>query len=266
MQLIQLLSDGSPWGAAAPDRLLYLDSDFTHPKTFVTPALSALGQFKKQKMDAKSQVDLGLKAAKTSAAKDAAAAGKKGGAAAGGKKGGKPAASPEQMVLEIVNSVLFAKLVTSFTALVEAAAAANHWIVVDRVHALSPAAELLLECALEQSPTTPTVLVLDSYKRLRHFGGFADEVEAAAPRTDADEASDGAARCLRDLRLVREAAVALPNEEEPSSAPVPTLPVPLTLPKFYNCERFVDPFATHCLAPPACAPEPAHETVEKKKR
>ena len=39
----------------------------------------------------------------------------------------------------------------------------------DRVRSPSPAAELLLECALAQTASRPTILVLDSLKRLKKF-------------------------------------------------------------------------------------------------
>ena len=59
----------------------------------------------------------------------------------------------------------------------DAAEIAKNWIVIDRVNAKSPAAELLIEAAMAQTTARPTVLVVDSYTRLKNF--TCDEVCSA---------------------------------------------------------------------------------------
>lgn len=76
-----------------------------------------------------------------------------------------------QFALEVINDVIFLKLVTIFSAVLDAAAIANNWIVIDRTSAKSPAAEVLIEAALKQTTSRPTILVVDSYDRLRNFKG-----------------------------------------------------------------------------------------------
>ena len=46
-------------------------------------------------------------------------------------------------------------------------------MVIDRVNAKSPAAELLIEAAMTQTTSRPVTLVIDSYSRLRNFHGEA---------------------------------------------------------------------------------------------
>ena len=48
------------------------------------------------------------------------------------------------------NDVLFHKLKTIFASVLDAAAVAENWIVIDRTNAKSPAAELLIEAAMGQ--------------------------------------------------------------------------------------------------------------------
>ena len=62
--------------------------------------------------------------------------------------------------LSVVNDVIFTKLVTIFAAVLDAAAInakAPNWIVLNRIIAKSPAAELLLEAAMGQTSSRPVV-------------------------------------------------------------------------------------------------------------
>ena len=53
--------------------------------------------------------------------------------------------------------------------MLDAAEIAKNWIVVDRTSAKSPAAELLIEAAMAQTTARPTVVVVDSIRRLKSF-------------------------------------------------------------------------------------------------
>ena len=75
----------------------------------------------------------------------------------------------EEYALDVVRNVLFLKLTTVFANVLEAASIAKNWIVVDRVNAKSPAAELLIEASMSQTTARPTILVVDAISRLKKF-------------------------------------------------------------------------------------------------
>ena len=61
-QLSQVLYEPSTvWGVKPTKQLIYLDSDFIHPKYFVTPVLVDEKAFKKAKKDALAQAAMALK-------------------------------------------------------------------------------------------------------------------------------------------------------------------------------------------------------------
>ena len=61
-QLSQVLYEPSTvWGVKPTKQLIYLDSDFIHPKYFVTPLLVDEKAFKKAKKDALAQAAMALK-------------------------------------------------------------------------------------------------------------------------------------------------------------------------------------------------------------
>lgn len=71
--------------------------------------------------------------------------------------------------LDILNDVLLLKLITVFTAVIDAAKIAGNWIIIDRINAKSPAAEWLIEAAKTKTTMDPEIFVIDSLKRLRNF-------------------------------------------------------------------------------------------------
>ena len=54
---------------------------------------------------------------------------------------------------DVINSLLYQKLVTVYAAILDAAKMSNNWIIVDRTAGSSPTAELLLEQAMAQTDT-----------------------------------------------------------------------------------------------------------------
>lgn len=77
----------------------------------------------------------------------------------------------EAFALGVINNVIFLKLCTIFTSIIDAAAIAKNWIVIDRVNSKSPASDLLIEAALAKTSNRPIIIVVDSLKRLQNFRG-----------------------------------------------------------------------------------------------
>ena len=77
----------------------------------------------------------------------------------------------EAFALDVINSVLWVKLGTIFAAILDASTIGNWWLIVDRIAAKSPAAEILIEAAMQQTSSRPTCVVIDSTKRLQNFRG-----------------------------------------------------------------------------------------------
>lgn len=105
------------WDLTKARHLIYGESDSAHPKRFVTPQLIEIAPFKKLKKDATAQAKKAIKEGSTTL--------------------------PElEFALGVVNDVLFRKMLALIAALVDRAAAEDDWIVVDRVRARAPAAEV----------------------------------------------------------------------------------------------------------------------------
>ena len=108
---------GEQWEIEA-QMLLSLDAGTVHPMQFAASALVQLPQFASMWADAQ---------------KHAARAGGDG---------------SDGVALGIINDILFLKLKTIMASIIDACAIACNCIVIDRVNAKSPAAELLIEVAL----------------------------------------------------------------------------------------------------------------------
>ena len=69
----------------------------------------------------------------------------------------------------MVNELLFQRLLTIFSAVLDAACLSNNWIVIDRtnIRGSSPTGEYLLELAIAQTTQRPVVIVIDSLNRFR---------------------------------------------------------------------------------------------------
>ena len=233
-QLNQILFEPSAWDlqtGALTAKSIYPNSDYYHPKQLVSPALLALPAYKKTSKDAAAQT------------------------ARAAKIGTPPAVqNPEAFTMNVVNGIVFDKLVTLFAALVDKVAADGNWFIIDRVKSPSPTAELLLECALAQTTSRPTIVVLDSFKRLRKYD--------ASGSLHAETA-----RCIADLERLRATAAALPPAP-PSTAKGAKKPKPptvatadlMTFPQFYAHDAFLSAadWVRGDNAALPCAPEAAH--------
>jgi len=132
------------WKLQMPNVLLLCDAGSVHPRAFASKKLTELPQFEKIWGEAMKQVTERIEAGEDS---DTAA-------------------------LALVNDVLFEKLVTIFSAVLDSATLSNNWIIVDRINSKSAAAELILEAAIARTPASPTVLVIDCLQR---FGIFTSD-------------------------------------------------------------------------------------------
>jgi len=123
-----------------PSTLISADAGTVHPVQFASQKLVELPQFGVTYTDAKKHTERVIKDA--------------------------PEDEKKTMALGIVNDVLFLKLKTVFASVLDAAQIAKNWIVIDRINAKSPAAELLFEAAMSMTSATPKVVVIDSMCRL----------------------------------------------------------------------------------------------------
>ena len=210
----------SVWDLGAAKNPLYAESDYIHPKFMVTPYLIGQPEFKKAKKDAVSVAKLANKTA------------------------AQPV-DPDAQALTKVNELLFDKMVTLFAALLERAAAEGQWIVVDRVRARAPAAELLLECALIKASAKPTILVIDSLQRLKKF---ADDPVGSTHLAD-----------LERLRATAKECAAVKGKGGAKGKGKGASADRLELPAFYALDQFGDAraFAKPDVKCP-CEPEPSH--------
>lgn len=69
----------------------------------------------------------------------------------------------------ILDELLFKRIISIYVDIVEAAAFAKNWIVVDRISGKSAAADLLLELALQRTSQRPVIIVMDTLQRLDTF-------------------------------------------------------------------------------------------------
>ena len=147
-------------------------------------------------------------------------------------------AQQDEFCLGIINDVIYLKLTTIFASVLDASSIAGNWIVVDRTSAKSPAAELLIEAAMAQTPSRPTVLCLDSMDRLKVFTGVQGDGPLAASTV----------ACLASLEQVKGGAVPLGTDAVPSQEAIN---------QFYSVDDFVEHSNYHQLPLPR-PPEATH--------
>jgi hypothetical protein len=71
----------------------------------------------------------------------------------------------------VINQLIFQRLLTIFSAILDAASLSNNWIIINRASPTgsSATAEFMLEIAMQQTSQRPTVIVIESLARLRRF-------------------------------------------------------------------------------------------------
>lgn len=111
--------------------------------------------------------------------------------------------------MKVVNDVIFLKLCTIFSSIIDAAAIAKHWIIIDRINCKSPASDLLIETALTKTTSRPTIVVIDSPKRLQNFKG---------PKGDG-QIGEKTQKCLDQLESAKKVGIPLGVDDPLPSAP-----------------------------------------------
>jgi hypothetical protein len=128
------------WKLSSPNLMVQCDAGAVHPAEFVSADLADLPAFESLLSQAREQVAASANRDQNSKW------------AAQYEADGVAIAMPTQQesearALHIVNNLLWTKLVTIFTSVIDSAALSNNWIVVDRTTSMSAAAELALEAA-----------------------------------------------------------------------------------------------------------------------
>jgi len=137
------------WKLTPANMLINCDAGSMHPKALATKKLSAQPQFNQWVEDSKAQ--LKSKADDTTMEKN-----------------------PEELAEEcnmVINSLIFQRLLTIFSAVLDAASLSNNWILINRVNSQgsSSTGELMLELAMQQTSQRPVVVVIESFNRLQRY-------------------------------------------------------------------------------------------------
>jgi hypothetical protein len=129
--------------------LINCDAGALHPKVLATRKLSSQPQFEEWMRQSMAQLE------KTGDSEELAAL------------QGDPEAMADKQN-EVINLLIFQRLMTVFSAILDAAALSNNWILVNRAAAAgsSPAGEYLLEVAMQLTSQKPVVIVIDSMLRI----------------------------------------------------------------------------------------------------
>lgn len=133
------------WKMEMPSALIASDAGTVHPKLFANHKLVNLTSFETYWADAKKHA---VEQAHLSAGPEV-----------------------DTFALTVINDVIFLKMTSIFSNVLDAAELADMWLIIDRVNAKSPAAELLIEAALSRTTARPKIIVIDAYSRLLNFTG-----------------------------------------------------------------------------------------------
>ena len=185
--------------------LLACDCGTVHPTMFATLPLTQKPQFKTFWKDARTHA---------------------------ANQGGMGEESEDEQIkfaLNVIRDVIFLRLVTIFSSLLDASDISGHWIAVDRINGPSPSAELLIEAAMGSTTARPTILVVDSMQRLSLFSSEATEA------------------CIASINAVRKAATPIGTD---AGVVIPYAPY-YAHDEYMYPERFLDVDLPR-------TPEPAH--------
>lgn len=180
------------WGLTLPNLIIACDAGSAHPMQLGTTKLASLPQYQQWLQDARRHRDTQLRQSSGDAAAasdvttparpqlltQATVLGGRTRMASPASPAAAAAAPPPSHIeateedLDMINTLMFQKMITTMAAVLDAAAMSNNWILIDRTtnrSAKSATAELLLELAMEQTDQRPTVLVIDTVERLEAF-------------------------------------------------------------------------------------------------
>lgn len=192
------------WKMKGPNVIVCCDAGTVHPKKFATlPLVSTTKSFEGYWRDAQQHTERALDPAKT----------------------GKAAPTQDEMDafgLAVINDVLFQKLVTIFASILDSSVIQENWLLVDRAGTKSPAADVLIEAAMQATESRPQTIVCDSLKRLKFFRGeIADG--PLHPKTQ---------ECVAKLKQIKAGAVTFRTDQEPST---------VVISQFYDPNDFMFP-------------------------
>jgi hypothetical protein len=204
------------WNDETPNFLVSADAGTIHPKDFATPALrDQVHAFEKFRRWGELHGEL-----------------------RGIEKGSK---KMEDFSLKVINDVIFLRLTTVFVSVLEQAVIAPNFIVVDRVSAKSPSAELILEIALQKVRDLPKVLCIDAFSRLKQFKGQS----GTGPIDPVTQT------CIDTMRRIQKTGVNLGSDDEPKDKE--------DIMQFYDLAEYSDPYADFFMnSPLPRKPEAVH--------
>jgi hypothetical protein len=192
------------WKMKGPNVMVSCDAGTVHPKKFAAlPLVQTTKSFDGFWKDALQHTHRALDPAKT----------------------GKAAPTQDEVDafgLAVINDVLFLKLVTIFSSILDSAVIAENWLLIDRTGAKSPAADVLLEASMIATTSRPQTMVIDSLKRLKIFRGEAGD-EPLHPKTQ---------ECVDKLKQIKGGAVPFGTDQEPST---------VVISQFYDPNDFMFP-------------------------
>jgi len=138
------------WKLDQPNMIINCDAGSMHPKALATMKLSAQPQFDEWMRQSEAQLK------KTMTRDDIDLS--------------NPEVVKEQSNI-VINQLIFQRLLTIFSAVLDAASLSNNWIIINRANPAgsSATAEFMLELAMQQTSQRPVVIVIESLNRLRRF-------------------------------------------------------------------------------------------------
>lgn len=204
----------NPYMGKPLNTLVYADCGVVHPNDFAVPKLVqpkpkglGLPNFKKF-------WDQAMKHASSEWCED--------GSTALGNAIAQTPVNVEEFAMEVINDVIFLKLITIFVSVLEGAMINNNYIVIDRTANKSASAELLIEMALAKTSVKPVVLVIDSFNRLtKNFKGQ----DGNGPLSEQTK------KCIDTMRAVQKLGIALASDDAPKTTDIFG---------FYDVEDFKD--------------------------
>ena len=139
------------WNLGQANMLISCDAGNMHPKSLATKKLSSQPQFDEWMRQSEAQLR------KTKTDTDAI-----------------DLSNPDTLMEQsniVINQLIFQRLLTIFSAVLDAASLSNNWIIINRANpqGSSATSEFMLELAMQQTSQRPVVVVIESLNRLRRY-------------------------------------------------------------------------------------------------
>jgi hypothetical protein len=139
------------WGLKPANMMINIDGGSMHPKAFATTKLSSQPQFNEWMAQSLAQLKMTIRAEDNIDLND-----------------------PSVLAMhtnKVINLLIFQRLQTVFSAILDAAFLSNNWILINRAgsQGSSATAELVVEWAMSLASQRPVVIVIDSFNRFESF-------------------------------------------------------------------------------------------------